>query len=211
MKTKPNPIQTEHHSKIILLLADGSKSLTDIAVVRDKEVSTISEQMDLLIEKGFVIKDDKPKDKRYKNSKAFFLNWDTITSSFLDYIETKAKTKFSTPLKIRMKINPYLKELLMRALKDHAEVFKKKNESKTIENIFEKITMHIIYAYPPHVDTDLIDISNEKDRKSFKSFLEFTSLMGEYLAVDYKDTMESFYEDIRKGWWDPLKIPKKNN
>ena len=211
MKLPPNPIQTEHHSKIILLLVDGSKSLTDIAVSRDKFVSTISEQMDLLIEKGFVIKDDKPKDKRYKNSKSYSLNWDTIVSSFLEYIETKSKTKFSTPLKIRMKINPYLKELLTRALKDHARVFKKKSESKTIENIFEKITMHIIYAYPPHDDGDLIDLSKEKDRISLKSFLDFTKSMEDYLAVDYEDTMESFYEEIRKGWWDPNKISKKNN
>ena len=110
-----------------------------------------------------------------------------------------------------MKINPYLRELLIRALKDNAQVFKKKNESKTIENIFEKITMHIIYAYPPHDDQDLFDLSKEKDRKFLKSFLDFTQLMADYLAVDYEDTMESFYEDIRKGWWDPLKIPKKNN
>lgn len=203
MKLKPIPIQTEHHSKIILLLADGTKSLTDIAAARNKEVSTISEQMDLLLEKHFVVKDDKPKDSRYKNSKAYSLNWDTIISSYLEYIATKAKTSFSTPLIIKMKINPYLKELLVRALKDHAEIFKKRGESKTIENIFEKITMQIIYSNPPQNDLDLTKMSNEKNMKSLKSFLEFTTLMYDYLATDYEDTAEDFYDDIRTERFSP--------
>lgn len=210
MKLKPNPIQTEHHSKIILLLSEGEKSLTDIAGIMNKEVSTISEHMYLLIKEGFVLKDDKPKDK-IKNSKSYSLNWNKILSEFLNYISIKAKKELSTPLTIKMKINPYLKEILVRALKDHAEVFKKRGESKTIENLFEKITMQIIYALPPQTDLDLIELSKKKNYQSLKSFLDFTTLLSDYLAADLKDTIEDFYEDIRTGRFNQNLITKKNN
>jgi len=197
MKPKPIPIESEHHSKIILSLVDGAKNLSQIAEIMDKDISTIKEQMDLLIEKHFIIKDNSPKENRYKNSKSYCLNWQKILSEYLEYLQSKSGSPFSNSLIIKMKINPYLKEIFVRTFNDHYKIFKKKKTSRTIEQLFEAITMQIIYRNPPNRNEDLKELA-EKD-KSLHTFLEFTEVVGNYLATDFEDLVEDLYQDIRDG------------
>lgn len=57
--------------------------------------------------------------------------------------------------------------------------------------------MQIIYHNPPKDDRDFKELS--KKDKSLLSFLNFTELMEHYLAADFEDTVDTFYEDIREG------------
>ena len=90
--------------------------------------------------------------------------------------------------------NPYLLEILYRSLIDHKNSTKKIGKLRTIEDIFEKITMQIIYVYPPH---DEFKVNGEKD-KSLHTFLQFTRIMEDYLVPDLADTTQTFYDEIRE-------------
>ena len=196
---KYSSLSTEHYSAIIFALLDGDKTPAQIADVCNKAYTTIKEELNVLKEEKLIkITKLVDKNRKRKNEKYIVkLKFGMLCVEFINYVLNKTnKAKLTKILYRQLLKNPYLLEILYRSLMDHKNSTKKSGELRTIENIFEKILMQIIYAYPPHDDGDIQEVA--KEDKSLQTFLDFTRSIEDYLVPDLADTTQSFYDEIRE-------------
>jgi len=194
---KYSSLSTEHYSAIIFALLDGDKTPAQIADVCNKAYTTIKEELNVLKEEELIeITKLVDKNRKRKNEKYIVkLKFGMLYVEFINYVLNKTnKAKLPKILYRQLLKNPYLLEILYRSLMDHKNSTKKSSELRTVEDIFEKITMQIIYVYPPH---DEFKANGEKD-KSLHTFLQFTRIMEDYLVPDLADTTQTFYDEIRE-------------
>tara|TARA_Y100000034_G_scaffold129058_1_gene184801 strand:- start:1156 stop:1761 length:606 start_codon:yes stop_codon:yes gene_type:complete len=193
VKLELPPIETEHHSKILLTIGTGTDYASEIARKINIKQPTVKKHLKKLQECDYI--SETKNTKKVKNRKFYKINWRRITSEYLTYLSNTTKTKFKQVRK-NVRFNPYLQALLMKAFNDHAK-YKDKENLKTIKKIFEKVTMQLIYHLPPHKDIDLIEKS--KSNSELSRFLSFTEDVESKVAADFKDTIEEFYEDIKNN------------
>lgn len=194
---KYSSLSTEHYSAIIFTLLDGDKTPAQIADVCNKAYTTIKEELNVLKEEKLIeITKLVDENRKRKNEKYIVkLKFGMLCVEFINYVLNKTnKAKLTKILYRKLLKNPYLLEILYRSLMNHKTSTKKSSELRTVEDIFEKITMQIIYVYPPHDELK----ADEKKDKSLHTFLQFTRSMEDYLVPDLADTTQSFYDEIRE-------------
>jgi hypothetical protein len=192
---KYSSLSTEHYSAIIFALLDGDKTPAQIADVCDKAFTTIKEELNVLKEEKLIeITKLVDKNRRKKNEKYMVkLKFGMLCKEFVEYVLNKTnKAKLTKILYSQLLKNPYLLEILYRSLMDN----KKEEKLKTIENIFEKVLMQLIYAYPPHNDSVIEEFAEKKE--SLATFLRFTKIIEDYLVPDTTETTQDFYDEIRE-------------
>ena len=206
---KYSSLSTEHYSAIIFALLDGNKTPAQIANVCSKTYTTIKEELEVLQEEKLIeITNLDDKNRRKKNEKYMVkLKLGMLCKEFIEYVLSKTnKAKLTKILYTQLLKNPYLLEILYRSLRAHRfPAVKKENNRyyeqetkrlKTVEDVFEKLLMQLIYAYQPHDDEE---IKKEAEHKhSLATFLKFTQIIEEYLVPDIEDTTQRFFDEIRE-------------
>lgn len=190
-------LSTEHYSAIIFSLFDGNKTPAQISKICKKSYTTIEQELDVLKEEELIeiVKLD-DNNKRKKNEKYIVkLKFTMLCKEFIDYVLSKTnKVKFTKIFYSKLLKNPYLLEILYRSFIDHIE--SKNKNHRTVNEIFEKVLMQLIYAYTPHDDPDLEDVA--KREETLSTFLKFTEMIEDYLVPNIEDTTQHFYDEIRE-------------
>ncbi len=194
-----HPLESEVYSRILLAIGLKEINFTEIRnginktlpIKEQKSESTISEELNYLKRKRY-IKIKIPKNRK-TSEKHFYIEWKRIATEYVQYVTNTTGHKFSMTSKL-IHENPYLILILQLAIKDYLKTPYNERELKTFYQIFEKITMQIVYHMPLHKWGNLTDLA--EDRQKLRNLLSFTEEVEKYVAVDFEDTIENLYDYI---------------
>ena len=198
-KKDRRPLDSKIYSRILFTIGFNKINFTEIRNKINKQLpkedekakGTINEELKYLCRKNYV-KTEIPKHRTTREIH-FYINWDKIASEYVVYITQTTGHKFSMTSK-HIKDNPYLILILQQSIKDYLKTPQHVRNFKTFYQIFEKITMQIVYHIPLHKWNNMEDLAEE--RPKLKNLLNFTKEVEKCVAVDFQDTIENLADYI---------------
>ncbi|MFA5259048.1 MAG: hypothetical protein WC402_03145 [Candidatus Pacearchaeota archaeon] len=206
VKIKLPPLENENYTKILVEIGGESPSIQELADRVKKEISTVSENLNELEQIG-CIRRTKNK-KLFRNRKEVSINWLGLNKQYLIYLIKEQKIEFSKREIEDYTENKYLQKLIRLYLTDHQKSIHNFRKIGTIYQLFDQITIQMIYGDETFSDPQLKRL--KKIKYSFMEFRNFIKKIKYRKTANQRKTFRKYLKLIIKEL-EKERISKKNN
>lgn len=199
------PLENKYYTKILVKIGQEHPTITELSDWVKKEISTTSEQLNALEEIGCINRaiNRNP----YYNTKEVSINWQGLTKQYLIYLIKEQKISLSKNEVEDYSKNIYLQKLVTLAIIGHQKSVNNFRKIGTIYQLFEKITMQMIYGDETFSNKSFKKLKRKYQFISFKRFIK--DIKNQKMA-DKRKTFKKLLRQIIKEVEND-RIFKKNN
>lgn len=201
------PLKDEKYTKVLVEICMDNPSIGELAIRIEKKDASASEYLDEL-EKLECIKRELSK-KPYKHRKEVSINWKGLAKQYIEYLIKEQKIKISIENVDLYSKNPYVQNLLKQLIIDHQKSRHNfRRLGKTMYQLFEKITMQIVYS-DVNYSNKVFKRLRKKDLR-FKLFRRFIKDVKNQKTADERETYAKFLR-LMVNDFNSNRTSKKNN
>lgn len=194
VKIKIPPLKNEIYTKVLVEIGGENPSIKELAKRVKKEISSVSEYLNELEELECVKR--RMNKNPFYNTKEVSIEWQGLTKQYLIYLIKEQNIVISNSDIEFYSKNKYLQKLIRIDIIGHQKSAHDFRKIGTVYQLFEKITMQMIYG--DETFSNKVFKRLRKRKTSFYWFRKFVKNIKEQKVADKRKTFKKFLKQIIK-------------
>lgn len=187
------PLKDEKYTKVLVEIGRESPSIQELSKRVKKKISSVSEYLNELEKINCV--ERRMNRNPFYNTKEVSINWRGLAKQYMEYLTKEQKIKISIENADLYSKNPYIQNLLKQLIRDHKKSRHNfRRMGKTMYQLFEKITMQIVYS-DVNYSNSIFKRLRKKDLR-FKLFRRFIKDVKNQKTADERKTYAKFLKEM---------------